>query len=496
MRENVVAPGSVTRGIVHLSKGRPEVYSLPQQCGVLVRRWRLAIQPFFFAILVLDVSAVAANPVVNTGGVVNAASYTLASSSVAPGSIAAVFGTNLTDGNSCLPSEGCFPAFDTSGRLNTTMIGTRVTLNGTPVPIFYATPQQIGIQIPAELTGASATLQVIVGEQSSAPVSIPIEPFAPGIFSVTQDGKGAGVITHNNGTPVNTGNPAFAGEMLVIYATGLGQATPVVPTGAIPAETTTTLTKPTVTIDGMPAQVQFAGLSGCCVGLNQINVIVPANVHAGANIPVSLNIGGKQSNTATLAVAAALVISGAPSNSINFGDVVVGTTTTRLATFTNPLGSRVIILQANVTGTAFRGSGFIVPQVLGSGQAISFPVQVTPTSTGQITGTLSITTDLTIVPITVSLTGNGVAAVSQILSHSVDLGWDASTSVVDHYNVYRSTVSGGPYTKVNSVFIAGTAYSDGTVVAGQTYFYVATAADVNGVESTFSNEAKAVVPAK
>ncbi len=79
--------------------------------------------------------------------------------------------------------------------------------------------------------------------------------------------------------------------------------------------------------------------------------------------------------------------------------------------------------------------------------------------------------------------------------HSVTLNWTASTSSnVAGYNVYRGTVSGGPYAKLNTSLVPGTSYMDGTVQAGQTYYYVATAVDTSGNESTYSNEAQAVVP--
>jgi hypothetical protein len=78
--------------------------------------------------------------------------------------------------------------------------------------------------------------------------------------------------------------------------------------------------------------------------------------------------------------------------------------------------------------------------------------------------------------------------------HSVALGWSASNSTnVAGYNLYRGGVSGGPYTKVNSVLL-GVAYSDDTVLSGQTYYYVATAVDSSNNESAYSNEAQAVVP--
>ena len=82
--------------------------------------------------------------------------------------------------------------------------------------------------------------------------------------------------------------------------------------------------------------------------------------------------------------------------------------------------------------------------------------------------------------------------------HSVTLNWTVSTSPnLKGYNVYRSATSGGPYAKVNSALILGgstTTYTDTTVLAGLTYYYVATAVDNSDNESAYSNEAQAVIP--
>jgi fibronectin type 3 domain-containing protein len=63
------------------------------------------------------------------------------------------------------------------------------------------------------------------------------------------------------------------------------------------------------------------------------------------------------------------------------------------------------------------------------------------------------------------------------------------------YNVYRGTVSGGPYSQINSSLQSGTSYTDDTVAAGETFYYVTTAVDSSGLESDYSNQAEAVIPA-
>jgi fibronectin type 3 domain-containing protein len=87
------------------------------------------------------------------------------------------------------------------------------------------------------------------------------------------------------------------------------------------------------------------------------------------------------------------------------------------------------------------------------------------------------------------LTGTGAAPPQ----HSVDLSWTGTSTVVG-YNVYRGSQSGGPYTKINSALDASTTYTDSSVQAGQTYYYVTTAVDSSGAESSYSNQIQAPVP--
>jgi fibronectin type 3 domain-containing protein len=60
--------------------------------------------------------------------------------------------------------------------------------------------------------------------------------------------------------------------------------------------------------------------------------------------------------------------------------------------------------------------------------------------------------------------------------------------------VYRSTVNGSGYVKLNSSLIAGASYDDTNVQSGTTYFYVTTSVDSGGDESTYSNQASAAIP--
>jgi hypothetical protein len=82
-------------------------------------------------------------------------------------------------------------------------------------------------------------------------------------------------------------------------------------------------------------------------------------------------------------------------------------------------------------------------------------------------------------------------------TRSVLLSWTLNTAAsVAGYNIYRGASPGGPYTKVNFVLVSGASYTDATVEAGKTYYYVATTVDTSRAESGYSNTAFAVVPAQ
>jgi len=81
--------------------------------------------------------------------------------------------------------------------------------------------------------------------------------------------------------------------------------------------------------------------------------------------------------------------------------------------------------------------------------------------------------------------------------YSVLLTWQASVEMenpIVGYNVYRSTLSGGPYSKLTSNTVNALEFSDTAVSDGTTYYYVVTAVDSQGVESGFSNQISAITP--
>ena len=176
-------------------------------------------------------------------------------------------------------------------------------------------------------------------------------------------------------------------------------------------------------------------------------------------------------------------------STLDFSSVVVGQSKTLTATLTAS-GSSVTVSSATPGTSEFSLSGLALPLTIAAGQSASFAVTFQPQASGTASTTVSFVSNASSSNARQTLTGSG----TPLSQHSVDLSWTASTSSVVGYNIYRGTTSGGPYSKINTTLEASTTYTDGSVASGATYYYVTTAVNGSGVESTYSNQATALIP--
>ncbi len=204
--------------------------------------------------------------------VTNSASYV--SSGVAPDEIVTLFGPNLAGSTKVT-------ALDSSGQ----------NLNA---PLFYVSPTQASILIPAGLAPGPATVSIFTpSRRLSAPVNI--GTVAPGLFTADGTGQGAPaaqVITlRPDGTasePVLATAPIDlrAGAVyLVLYGTGLRHSAAL----------------PVCTVGGIPAGVLYAGAQGAMAGLDQVNILIPATVKSGT-ATLNLTVDGNPANPVTLTI--------------------------------------------------------------------------------------------------------------------------------------------------------------------------------------------------
>ena len=169
-----------------------------------------------------------------------------------------------------------------------------------PAPLIYVSANQINAIVPYEVAGR-ATTNIVVQRagQNSTSVQVRVVDTAPAIFSLSQGGAGQGAILNQNGTVNGSANPAPKGSVISIFGTGEGVLTPPATTGSVTTGTGPTFPKPTapvtLTIGGVPAQIQYAGEAPSLVsGVIQVNAVIPSTVASG-NQPIVLTIGGNSS---------------------------------------------------------------------------------------------------------------------------------------------------------------------------------------------------------
>jgi hypothetical protein len=323
-------------------------------------------------------------------------------------------------------------------------------------------------------------------------------------FAPTAAGATSGSVTVTNSDGVNavaavTGTQVQAGLSLTPTSASFGS----VVTGNTNSQTVQIRNSGTANLTVSQATVTGAGfsLNGLALPMTLTpgqngNFNVQYAPQAAGNVSGAVSIVSNAPNSpATVAlsatgVAASYTISVNPS-SLSFGSVTDGSSTAQGFTVTNTGNSNVAISGMTATGAGYSivsGAGAVT---LSPNQSTSVSVQFAPSVAGSTSGSATILSNATGSNSSVSLSGTGVAPP---VSHSVALNWASSSSSVAGYNVYRSSVSGSSYARMNASPVGGVSYADSSVLSGQTYYYVATSVDASGSESVYSNEVSAIVP--
>lgn len=250
-------------------------------------------------------------PLSSVGSVLNIGTYAR-NEPLAQGGATAIFGEQFV-------ALGTAPAGAQNTPYPTTLSGVQVFVNNTAAPLYYVSYDQVNFLIPYETPVGSATIRVDRAGQRGNTVSVNIERRVPRIMTFSFPGDyGIIVNASTNGFPLPAslgipgGAPAKPGDVLVIYAIGLGATDPPVVTGAgSPSEPLAQVKPDPVVVFGTPgpfglftAEPFFAGLVPGFMGLYQINVIVPVGVPVGNSVPISLGIESFTSNSARVALAA------------------------------------------------------------------------------------------------------------------------------------------------------------------------------------------------
>ena len=230
------------------------------------------------------VASPVAPPTPTIAAIVNGASFQPGAS---PGSIVTITGTNFANSLSGVLT----PTGIVQGPLPTTLGGVTVTFNGTAAPIYSVSningAQQVTVQVPFEL--APGQVSVIVSSQAgfSAPTSLTLAQFSPGVFFTTINGQPIAVAIRSDGSYVTPANPARQGENIMIFLTGLGSTKPTAITGT--QGQGQKVIAPMVTgLNNAGVPLISALLTPNLVGVYAVTLTVPIGTMTGAVQPIGV----------------------------------------------------------------------------------------------------------------------------------------------------------------------------------------------------------------
>ena len=260
-------------------------------------------------------SDVAVKPAINEGGVVLATGTPVVNRLV-PNAIATVYGKDFVpEGTSILS-----PELDENNRIQNKVFNTCVTVNGQWAPLYAILPGQINFQVPHDTGLGAAEVRVVRDcnseqEQASNAVNVTVVDAAPAFFNFTnaldgnnpiaalrQDGQNYSILAPEG--MFAGGGPAAPGQIVHLYATGLGKTDPPLETGAIPQNEVPNGQAEVVNragvrirvggVDVPASDIAYVGAAPCCAGLYQVSFKVPETLPDG-NHKVVLTVNGVSS---------------------------------------------------------------------------------------------------------------------------------------------------------------------------------------------------------
>jgi uncharacterized protein (TIGR03437 family) len=211
-------------------------------------------------------------PSYSAASIVNAA--TNLPGPLAPNAIATIYGAGLSYVTRAVSAEDI-----RGGVLPILLIGTGVGvyIRGVPAHIYYVSPTQVNLLIPSTLMPGPAELQLTVDGRAGPAVQIQLSAAAPALFSLSERWI---VACRPDGSVVSQEQPARPGDLVILYATGLGRTVPNPRSGEIPAQAAVLerLSEFLVLLDGVPVgpdRIAYAGVAPGFAGLYQINLRLP-----------------------------------------------------------------------------------------------------------------------------------------------------------------------------------------------------------------------------
>ena len=187
---------------------------------------------------------------------------------------------------------------DTNGRVATYLADTQVLFNGIPAPLLAASSSQVHAVVPQGVSSDSTVDIVLTFKGTvSAPVTLPVKPASPALFTLDGSGQGQSAALNQDGKVNTSAQPADRGTIVSLFGSGFGEWSQPAPDGTIFGSTPPALKSDvSVTIGGVAAKVLYAGgAPGLVSGVVQIDAEIPAEITPGEKVTVVVTVGGQSS---------------------------------------------------------------------------------------------------------------------------------------------------------------------------------------------------------
>jgi uncharacterized protein (TIGR03437 family) len=224
-----------------------------------------------------------AAPVYSADSIVNSAAGVPAF--FAPNTFISIYGQNLST-----VTRAISPDDITAGTLPTVLGGTgvRVLINSIPADLWYVSPTLVNVLVPTLLIAGPATLQLESNGLAGPPVQITLGNTAPALFQIDATTV---LAVHLDGTLVSTASPAHAGEIIVLFATGLGPTLPAQIPNQIAASAAQIAARSDfeVLLNGVavdPSRYLYVGAAPGTAGVYQINLALPTGTPSNPEIRI------------------------------------------------------------------------------------------------------------------------------------------------------------------------------------------------------------------
>jgi uncharacterized protein (TIGR03437 family) len=222
-------------------------------------------------------------PAYSADKIVNAPNY--APGPFAPNSIATIFGSGLARS-----SQGLTAGDITNNTLPMELNSTRVYVMDSPAPLLYVSSGQVNFLVPGNQLAGDVKIRVVREGLTGPEVTVTLLDAVPALFPTA---AGYAIAAHLDNSLIAPDLPAMAGEVIVVYACGLGRTLPNPAPGAIPqsAAVIQRLSDLKVYLGGTaikPASILYAGVTPGSAGLYQIDLVLPDNPGTDPEIRVAI----------------------------------------------------------------------------------------------------------------------------------------------------------------------------------------------------------------